>query len=81
MGTTDKSLAKMRTNPKGWHIEDLEAVAGRCNLRIRKPKGSHVVFSFPGVQGEASVPSHRPIKPVYVKKFVALVDAALAKEE
>jgi hypothetical protein len=34
------------------------------------------VFSFPGVEEDVCVPAHRPIKPVYVRQFVALVDKA-----
>jgi len=32
------------------------------------------VFSHPEVPDIVSVPAHRPIKPVYVRQFVALVD-------
>jgi len=39
--------------------------------------GSHVIFSAPGVREIVSVPSKRPIKPVYIKHFLALLDAAI----
>uniref|UniRef100_A0A7C4EJV4 Type II toxin-antitoxin system HicA family toxin n=1 Tax=Fundidesulfovibrio putealis TaxID=270496 RepID=A0A7C4EJV4_9BACT len=81
MSTTDKMIAKMRLNPRDWRIESLQAIAKRYGLKERNPDGSHVIFSFPGVLGEASVPNHRPIKPIYIKKFLALLDAALTKEE
>lgn len=74
-------IAKMRRNPRDWRIESLISVAEHYGLTVRNPNGSHVVFSFPGVLGEASVPAHRPIKPVYVEQFLALLDAVLAKEE
>jgi hypothetical protein len=35
-----------------------------------------VIFSAPGVREIVSVPAKRPIKPVYIKQFVALIDAA-----
>lgn len=38
--------------------------------------GSHVIFSATGVREILSVPAKRPIKPVYIKQFVALIDAA-----
>lgn len=38
--------------------------------------GSHVIFSAPGVREIVSVPSKRPIKAVYVKQFLKLIDAA-----
>jgi len=35
-----------------------------------------VIFSAPGVREIVSVPDKRPIKPIYVKQFVALIDAS-----
>jgi hypothetical protein len=54
------------------------AVSYRLWLRARRRPGrggSHVIFSAPGVREIVSVPAKRPIKPVYVKQFVALIDA------
>jgi len=33
------------------------------------------VFGFSGVEMEVTVPAHRPIKPVYIRQFLLLVDA------
>ena len=73
-----KALQKMRKNPMGWRIEELQAVAEEHFVEWRRPGrgGSHVIFSAPGVREIVSVPAKRPIKPVYIKRFVALVDAA-----
>jgi hypothetical protein len=38
--------------------------------------GSHVIFSAPGVREIVTAPAKRPIKPVYIKQFVVLIDAA-----
>jgi len=38
--------------------------------------GSHVIFSADGVHEVASVPDKRPIKPIYIRHFVVLIDAA-----
>ena len=43
-------------------------------INLRKPGGSHVYFTHPAVAEGVSVPAHRPIKPVYVRAFVRLVD-------
>ena len=60
-----KALQKMRKNRMGF-------------VEWRRPGsgGSHVIFSAPGVREIVSVPAKRPIKPVYIKQFVALIDAA-----
>jgi HicA-like toxin of HicAB toxin-antitoxin system len=73
-----KALRKMRKNPIGWRIEELQAVAEENSVEWRRPGrgGSHVIFSAPGVREIVSVPSKRPIKPVYVKQFLKLIDAA-----
>jgi hypothetical protein len=75
---TDKSLRKMRENPSGWRIEELLTVAEANGLDWRRPGsgGSHVVFSASGVREIVTVPAKRPIKPIYIKHFVALIDAA-----
>jgi predicted RNA binding protein YcfA (HicA-like mRNA interferase family) len=78
MSGPEKTIRKMRQNPVGWRIEDLMAVAGEHGLEWRRPHGggSHVIFSSPGVREIVTVPSKRPIKPVYVKHLLALIDAA-----
>ena len=35
-----------------------------------------MIFSAPGVREIVSAPAKRPIRPVYIKQFVALIDAA-----
>ncbi|GAB6040273.1 type II toxin-antitoxin system HicA family toxin [Endothiovibrio diazotrophicus] len=74
MGIRDKILTKMRNNPRDWRIEDLKSIARHHGVDWRNEGGSHHVFSFPGVEEDLCVPAHRPIKPVYVRRFVALID-------
>lgn len=76
MSTHEKIHARMRGNQRDWRIEDLKSVANRFGIDCRNEGGSHFVFSFPGVEDDVYVPAHRPIKPVYVRHFVALVDKA-----
>jgi hypothetical protein len=63
----------------GWRIEELQSVASDNHLEWHRPGrgGSHVIFSAPGVREIVSVPSKRPIKPISIKQFLALVDAAI----
>jgi hypothetical protein len=78
MVASGKTLQKMRKNPMGWRIEELQTVAEENFVEWRRPGrgGSHVIFSATGVREIVSVPAKRPIKPVYIKPFVALIDAA-----
>ncbi len=75
MSRAEKTIEAMRANPRDWRIADLETVARAVGLNVRKSGGSHVVFEHAGVTDAVSVPAHRPIKPVYVKAFLRLVEA------
>jgi len=79
MSTADKLLENMRLNPRDWRIENLITVAGKYGVEIRNHGGSHHIFSYPGIELAVSVPAHRPIKPVYVKQFIVLIDQVKEK--
>jgi predicted RNA binding protein YcfA (HicA-like mRNA interferase family) len=64
---TDKKLEKMWGNPGDWKIVDLEVVASRFGVSIRKGKGSHMSFTHPDWVDILTVPAHRPIKLIYIK--------------
>jgi hypothetical protein len=74
----EKTLEKMKANPRDWRIESLKSVADAYGVVYRQPGGSHVIFRHPN-GAMLSVPAHRPIKPVYVKKFVRLIEEGLAE--
>ena len=81
MARADRTLDRMRSNPRDWRIATLESVAGAHGINIRKPGGSHVVFEHPAVAEAVLVPARRPIKPVYVRCFVAFIEAVRASNE
>jgi hypothetical protein len=74
VNTTAKLLEAMRRNPLDWRIEQLHTVAQKVGVAVRCEGGSHHVFSHSGVSDIVCVPAHRPIKSVYVRQFVALID-------
>ena len=70
-----KLLEAMGRNPLGWRIEQLQTVAQQHGIDWRHDGGSHCVF----IRADGAtlpVPARRPIKPVYVRKFVVLVKGA-----
>ncbi len=76
MSTFQKVLVKMRRNPRAdWTMETLLSIAFRLGIEVRNSGGSHHVFSYPGVEEDISIPFRRPVKPLYIKKFLARVDA------
>jgi hypothetical protein len=73
MTAVGKILGKMRTNPKDWRIEDLKAVADKFHIEYRQSETSHVTFRHPS-GAKLTVPARKPIKPLYVKRFLKLID-------
>lgn len=78
MARSDKLVAQMKANPLDWRIESLKTVAEAFELQWREPSGSHTVFRHPN-GAKLSVPAKRPIKPIYVKKFVKLVEEGIGE--
>ena len=78
MARSAKNLARMKANPLDWRIESLKTVAEGFGLQWREPSGSHTVFRHPN-GAKLSVPAKRPIKPIYVKKFVKLVEEGIGE--
>lgn len=74
-----KILQRMRANPRDWRIEDLRVVADRFSIDYRQHGTSHVVFRHPAA-GLLTVPSARPVKSVYVRRFLALIGLVEGKQ-
>jgi len=73
-----KILGKMKANPRNSRIESFKSVAEANNIAFRQPGGSHVIFRHTN-GAMLSVPAHRPIKPVYIKKFVRLIEYGVSE--
>ena len=72
----DKLLEKMRQNPRNnWRIENVQTIANRYGLSIGRPRGggSHVTLRH-NSGTKLTIPARRPIKPVYIRKLVAMID-------
>ena len=78
MARPEKILIQMKANPLDWRIESLKTVAENFGLQWREPSGSHTVFRHSN-GAKLSVPAKRPIKPIYVKKFVKLVEEGIGE--
>jgi predicted RNA binding protein YcfA (HicA-like mRNA interferase family) len=69
-----KILAGMRDDPQDWRIEDVKTVAKKYGISYRQQGTSHVTFRHSGGL-LLTIPARRPIKPPYIRKFVALIDS------
>lgn len=73
MSSAAKLLIAMRRSPLDWSLADLQTVARQHGITWRHKGGSHCVFVR--VDGRTlPVPARRPIKPIYIRMFLALVD-------
>ena len=79
VANAEKILNRMRANPRDWRIEDLKVVAAHYGIEHPQPGSSHVVFVHRTV-GMLTVPAARPIKSVYIRRFVALIDKLEGQE-
>ena len=76
MAKTSDVLAAMRRNPAGdWTIEDIRRVCERLGIECLTPsRGSHWKVATPGKPDILVIPARRPIKSIYIRKFVAMCD-------
>lgn len=74
MNTAAKLITAMRQNPNDWSMPKLLTLAKQFGMEVRSTGGSHHIFSHPSLRDPLSVPAHRPIKAIYIKRFIALID-------
>ena len=74
MSKADKLLVKMRLNSRDWRMDALETIAARYGVEVRKRGGSHFVFLHPNSELAVTIPFKRPIKPIYISRFLSLLD-------
>ena len=74
MSAIEKMLIKMSRNPIGWQIVNIENIAKQYSIKVRKSGGSHVTFSHISLHTILTIPARRPIKPIYIKKFLKMLE-------
>jgi len=71
-------LADMRANPRDWRIQDVETLSAAHGITCTAPaKGSHYKVKHSTRMEILTIPSDRPIKPVYIRKLVKFVEAVI----
>jgi len=57
-------------------MADVEAVCREYGIPVEAPRGggSHFKVHYPGLRDYVTVPSRRPIKPVYIRQLVRFID-------
>jgi hypothetical protein len=75
MNTAAKLRKAMASNPRDWQLAQLQTVARQHGIGWRHERSSHCVF----VRQDGKtlpVPARRPIKPIYIKLFLDLIEGA-----
>jgi hypothetical protein len=76
MTKAEKLIARMRNNPAGdWTIADVQRVCAGLGWACLPPMGggSHWKVEVPGHETILTVPAHRPIRAVYIRKLMEAV--------
>jgi hypothetical protein len=71
----DKLLSRMRQNPAAdWTIQDIERLCNGLGWPCFPPSGggSHWKVTAPDEEMILTIPAKRPIKPVYIRKLLAV---------
>ena len=64
----------MKANPKAdWTPENVRTVVRGYGLTLRQRGTSHAVVTNLGGQ-HLTIPMHKPIKPLYIRRLVRLVE-------
>lgn len=72
----DKLLERIRNNPRDdWRITHIETLAKRYGFSINRPKrgSSHVTLRHDS-GARLTIPDHRPIRPMYIRRLVKMID-------
>jgi hypothetical protein len=68
-------LDRMRSNPRDWRIEDVIRLCELTGVACTPPRGgSHYKVKHQAIAEILTIPTQRPIKPVYIRDLVRFVD-------
>ena len=77
MSRRDKRLEKIRHNPKNVSFEELQTILLSFGFKLDRVAGSHHIFVLEVDDNDKkvlTVPFRRPLKPIYVKQAIHLID-------
>ncbi|MBS5063686.1 MAG: type II toxin-antitoxin system HicA family toxin [Hungatella hathewayi] len=82
MSQFDKLISKIMAMDADMRLEELEKVLAYYGYEKHLPSGgsSHYTFRKPGKM-PITIPKHKPIKLIYVKKVKKIVEGEMADED
>ena len=83
MTKKEKLRRKLRNNPAGATMQDVQTLLGRFGFTLARVSGSHHIFEYDDGERfeQVVVPLHgRKVKKIYVKKVIQLIDGLFPEE-
>lgn len=81
MARADKLFTRMKASPQAdWTIADIQTICASHGIVCKSPqRGSHYTLSHPAVPGHLTIPARRPIKAIYIRLLIRMVESILAQ--
>lgn len=76
----EKELQKIKNDPKSVTPERLETLCKKYGFMWREGS-NHSITTHPLLQESFPIPRHKPIKPVYVKQIIKMIEKVIELEE
>ncbi len=74
MSKIDKLIDKLRNNPKNTNIDMIRKILDYYGLIYLWGKGDHLNVKHPTINYILTIPAHKPIKPIYIKRLLKMID-------
>ncbi len=76
MSKAEKLLQQMKSNPKAdWTPNNIKTLCKAFDLTLRQRGTSHAVLTN-AIGQHLTIPMHKPVKPLYIKYLIKLIEAA-----
>jgi predicted RNA binding protein YcfA (HicA-like mRNA interferase family) len=80
MGQREKLLKRLRNNPTNVRFQELDKLLRWHGFACGEPDGSHYVYTRAGAP-PITVPRARPVKEVYVRRVIDVLEGLLELPE
>ena len=83
MSKREKRLQKIRQNPNNVSIDELAQVLKDYGIEYDHATGSHHIYRYTlnGQKLRLSIPYRKPIKAIYVKESILVIDQIRAEQQ
>ncbi len=74
MSKKEKLIQKLRNNPTNVRFETLQSLLLYYGFIERTPKGGSSHYTYIFKQYIITIPKHKPVKSIYVKKVLSILE-------